>query len=60
MRAACRGRDSRGSLTSACAEGAERERRSGRVADNLTYDAEANARHWAALDQLYQAHLQES
>ena len=30
------------------------------VADNLTYDAEANARHWAALGRLYQAHLQES
>ena len=28
------------------------------VPDNLTYDAEADARHWAALRQLYQAHLQ--
>ena len=24
---------------------------------NLTYDTEADARHWAALQQLYQAHL---
>ncbi len=28
------------------------------VPDNLTYDTEADARHWAALRQLYQAHLQ--
>jgi carboxymethylenebutenolidase len=27
------------------------------VADNLTYDPEASARHWAALGRLYQAHL---
>jgi carboxymethylenebutenolidase len=27
------------------------------VADNPTYDAEANTRHWDALRQLYQAHL---
>jgi carboxymethylenebutenolidase len=27
------------------------------VADNLTYDAEASARHWAALGRLYQARL---
>ena len=27
------------------------------VADNLTYDAEASARHWDALSRLYQAHL---
>jgi carboxymethylenebutenolidase len=27
------------------------------VPDNLTYDAEADARHWEALDQLYRAHL---
>jgi carboxymethylenebutenolidase len=29
------------------------------VADNPTYDAEANARHWAALSHLYQTHLGE-
>lgn len=28
------------------------------VPDNPTYDAEADARHWAALRQLYRAHLQ--
>jgi carboxymethylenebutenolidase len=28
------------------------------VPDNLTYDTEADARHWDALRQLYQAHLQ--
>src|SRR5450755_4833339 len=28
------------------------------VPDNLTYDAEANARHWGALRELYQAHFQ--
>jgi carboxymethylenebutenolidase len=28
------------------------------VPDNLTYDAEADARHWAALQRFYQAHLQ--
>jgi carboxymethylenebutenolidase len=27
------------------------------VPDNSTYDAEADARHWAALQQLYRAHL---
>ncbi len=27
------------------------------VPDNPTYDPEADARHWAALRQLYQAHL---
>jgi carboxymethylenebutenolidase len=27
------------------------------VPDNLTYDAEADARHWEALHQLYRAHL---
>ena len=30
------------------------------VPDNPTYDAAANARHWEALHQLYQAHLQAS
>jgi carboxymethylenebutenolidase len=29
------------------------------VPDNPTYDAEADARHWKALDELYRAHLQE-
>jgi len=29
------------------------------VADNPTYDPEANARHWAALSHLYQTHLGE-
>ena len=28
------------------------------VPDDPTYDTEAGARHWAALRQLYQAHLQ--
>jgi carboxymethylenebutenolidase len=28
------------------------------VPDNTTYDAEANARHWGALRELYQAHFQ--
>jgi hypothetical protein len=28
------------------------------VPDNLTYDTEADARHWDALHQLYQAHLE--
>jgi carboxymethylenebutenolidase len=27
------------------------------VPDNLTYDAEADARQWEALHQLYRAHL---
>lgn len=27
------------------------------VPDNLTYDADAQARHWRALDELYRAHL---
>jgi carboxymethylenebutenolidase len=30
------------------------------VPDNPTYDAEADARHWAALHQLYRAHLESS
>jgi carboxymethylenebutenolidase len=30
------------------------------VPDNPTYDAEADARHWAALHELYRAHLQGS
>ena len=30
------------------------------VPDNTTYDAEADARHWAALQELYRAHLQGS
>jgi carboxymethylenebutenolidase len=30
------------------------------VPDNPTYDTEADARHWEALRQLYQAHLQDS
>jgi carboxymethylenebutenolidase len=30
------------------------------VPDNPTYDTEADARHWAALHELYQAHLQRS
>jgi carboxymethylenebutenolidase len=30
------------------------------VPDNPTYNAEADARHWAALRQLYEAHLQHS
>jgi len=30
------------------------------VPDNLTYDTEADARHWEALHQLYRAHLQDS
>jgi carboxymethylenebutenolidase len=30
------------------------------VPDNLTYDPEADARHWEALHQLYRAHLQAS
>jgi carboxymethylenebutenolidase len=30
------------------------------VPDNPTYDAEAEARHWAALSELYRAHLQVS
>jgi hypothetical protein len=30
------------------------------VPDNPSHDAEAEARHWEALRQLYQAHLRES
>ena len=30
------------------------------VPDNLTYDTDADARHWEALHQLYRAHLQDS
>jgi carboxymethylenebutenolidase len=30
------------------------------VPDNPTYDAEANARHWAALRDLYSGHLQDT
>ena len=30
------------------------------VPDNLTYDTEADARHWEALRELYRAHLQDS
>ncbi len=30
------------------------------VSDNPTYDAEADARHWEALHQLYRTHLQDS